>query len=84
MNGLVPAVVVGGGLGGLGVVRSLRRGRLPVVVIDTTRYRPAMLSRSCRHVVVDRLFGRPLIDGLLNLQKESYTPREPLACRSLS
>src|SRR5712691_5034617 len=66
----IPAVVVGGGLGGLGVVRSLRRGHVPVVVVDASRSRPAMWSRWCRHVTVDRLYGRTLIDGLIALKRQ--------------
>jgi len=70
MHESIPAVVVGGGLGGLGVVRSLRRGHVPVVVVDASRSRPAMWSRWCRHVTVDRLYGRTLIDGLIALKRQ--------------
>jgi D-aspartate ligase len=68
VHGSVPAVVVGGDLSGLGIARSLWLDRVPVFVV-TTKHRPAMWSRSCRSVVVDRLYGEPLVAGLLDLQR---------------
>lgn len=67
MHATIPAVVVGANLNGLGVARSLRRGNVPVYVVDTSRQRPAMWSHACRAVIVDQLHGRPLIHGLLDL-----------------
>ena len=69
MINTTPAVVIGADLNGLGVVRSLARGRVPCVVVDTTRQRAAMWSRHCRKMVVDELHGRSLIDRLLALAK---------------
>lgn len=68
--GRVPAVVVGGNLNGLGVVRSLARGRVPVVVLDTTRRCPAAWSRHCRFRLVPSLAGEVLIDALVRLAAE--------------
>jgi D-aspartate ligase len=70
MINTAPAVVVGAGLNGLGVVRSLARGAVPTIVMDTTRWCPAMWSRFCRTAVVDSLDGRSLVDNLLALQKK--------------
>ena len=42
MGKLPPAVVVGANLNGLGLARSLRRGGMPVFVLDTSRWFPAM------------------------------------------
>jgi len=67
MHATIPAVVVGANLNGLGVVRSLRRGGVPVYVVDTSRQRPAMWSHACRPVIVDQLHGRTLIHSLLDL-----------------
>lgn len=64
----VPAVVVGAELNGLGVVRSLARGRVPTILVDTTRRHAAMWSRRCRTAVVDKLSGQALVDGLLGLR----------------
>ncbi len=44
-DSLVPAVVVRGEVNGLGVVRSLAQGGVPVIVADTTLWRAAMWSR---------------------------------------
>ena len=64
---MIPAVVVGANLNGLGLVRSLRRGGMPLAIVDTTRRRPAMWARGCRKVIVERLHGRALVNGLLDL-----------------
>jgi D-aspartate ligase len=48
----------------LGVVRSLRRGRMPTFLVATTRWCPAAWNRSCRLVRLPSLDGRNLIDGL--------------------
>lgn len=60
----VPAVVVGGSLNGLGVVRSLARGGVPVVLVETTRQCPAAWSRHCAFFRVRSLWGAELIDAL--------------------
>jgi len=62
------AVVVGAALNGLGVVRSLARGGVPTIVMDTTYGRAAMWSRFARPVIVEELYGRKLVDGLMALQ----------------
>lgn len=65
-----PAVVVGSQVNGLGVVRSLATAGVPVTVVDDNLRGAAMWSRwSSRHLV-DHTFGRPLVDGLLQLQKK--------------
>ena len=63
------AVVVGAELNGLGVVRSLARGGVPTIVMDTTYGRAAMWSRFARPVIVEKLYGRKLVDGLMALQR---------------
>ncbi len=63
------AVVAGAELNGLGVVRSLARGGVPTIVLDTTYGRAAMWSRFARPVIVEELYGRKLVDGLLALQR---------------
>lgn len=53
--GRVPAVVIGGGINGLGVLRSLAQAYdVPVVVVDSDRQQPAMRSRYGRKVVYRR------------------------------
>ena len=63
----VPAVVVGGTLNGLGVVRSLARGRMPIYLLDTTRRCAAGWSRHSTFLRVAALDGRTLIDALVVL-----------------
>lgn len=70
MINTAPAVVVRAGLNGLGVIRSLARGTVPTIVIDTMRWQPAMWSRYCRTEVVENLDGQDLVDNLLALQKK--------------
>jgi D-aspartate ligase len=70
----VPAVVVGGSLNALGVVRSLSAGRMPIYMLETTRQCAAGWSRHCTHVPVPTLDGRELIDALVDLAGR-------LACR---
>jgi D-aspartate ligase len=65
-----PAVVVGAQLNGLGVVRSLPKGGMPIIVIGKSLQHAAIWSRwSTRHIV-SQLFGQPLVDTLLKLHAE--------------
>jgi D-aspartate ligase len=64
----IPAVVVGGaGACGLGLVRSLSRADIPVILVDEDRYAPAMHTRFARKVVISRLSGPSLVRDLLAL-----------------
>ncbi len=63
----VPAVVVGGDLSGLGVVRSLAHGRMPIYVLDPDRDCPAGRSRHASFVPVPALEGPGLIEALKEL-----------------
>jgi D-aspartate ligase len=65
----VPAVIIGGGLNALGIVRSLGIEGVPLVVVDTDPKSPAMRSRYGRKVVVASLEGNSLIVSLLQLEK---------------
>jgi predicted ATP-grasp superfamily ATP-dependent carboligase len=58
------AVVVGRNLNALGIVRSLAAGDVPVVLVCTSRFDVAALSRHCRIEVVRALSGRELIEAL--------------------
>lgn len=64
----VPAVVVLGGLNGLGITRSLGRGDITTYVVDSNRLHPGMWSRYARPVHSQGIEGRDLIDSLLKLQ----------------
>jgi predicted ATP-grasp superfamily ATP-dependent carboligase len=62
-----PAVVIGADTGALGVVRSLGRGGVPVIVVNDDARCPAMHSRYARPFLVDSISGLALVDGLLDL-----------------
>jgi len=63
-----PAVVVGAQGNGLGVVRSLAAAGVPAIVVGDNFRDAAMWSRRCKSHLVERSYGRPLVDGLLKLQ----------------
>lgn len=63
----LPAVVVGGGLNALGIVRSLGSEGVPLFVLDADRRSPAMRSRYGCKMPVPSLEGRDFIQRLLAL-----------------
>ncbi len=65
----VPAVVVEGTLNGLGVVRSLSRGGMPIYLLETTARCAARWSRHCHFRRVTGLDGRGLADALVSLSR---------------
>ena len=74
MRTAVPAVVVGGNLNSLGVVRSLARNHIPTYVMSTGRNCPAAWSRHAKFVRAQSLQGDALIGALLALARQ-------LSCR---
>jgi D-aspartate ligase len=64
---VTPAVVVGGSLNALGVVRSLSAGAMPIYLLDTTRACAAAWSRHCHFVRIAALDGKPLVEALVAL-----------------
>lgn len=63
----LPAIVIGGGINALGVVRSLGSAGVPLIVVDTHARSPAMRSRYGRKLVAPALEGDGLIRFLLGL-----------------
>lgn len=61
----MPAVVIGGGVNALGIVRSLGAAGIPVVVMDTDVKAPAMRSKYAKKIVVPVLEGQDFIDQLI-------------------
>jgi len=76
MQSNVPAVVVGGTLNNLGVVRSLSRAGMPIYLLETTRMCAAGWSRHCQFVPIPSLEGSSLIDSLVALR--SQLPERPV------
>lgn len=70
----IPAVIVGGGLNALGIVRSLGNEGVPVIVVDTEFRSPAMRSRYGRKIMVPILEGADFVDRLLALAKNFPSP----------
>ena len=66
------AVIVGLGMTGLGVVRSLSRHGVPLVAVDTLPRRASGWTRLCRKVFVDP--RRDLWDEVLEVGRRSGTP----------
>jgi predicted ATP-grasp superfamily ATP-dependent carboligase len=63
------AVVVGGGPGGLGIIRSLAPQGVACYLAVSTGFEPAAWSRFCRPVVLQTMYGEALIEGLLRLRR---------------
>lgn len=70
----LPAVVTGGGLNALGVVRSLAAGDMAIHVLDNDARSPAMRSRHATAHRVPSLEGEALIEHLLALARTEPTP----------
>jgi D-aspartate ligase len=70
----VPAVVVEGTLNGLGVVRSLAHGRMPIYLLDNHAASAVRWSRYCQYVRIPAPQGRSLVSALVDLGRR-------LACR---
>lgn len=68
------AVVIGGGLNALGIVRSLGAAGVPLTVIDSDARAPAMRSRYGRKLLVPQTEGDVLVDSLLTLAATFRTP----------
>jgi predicted ATP-grasp superfamily ATP-dependent carboligase len=69
MSGHPAAVVVGGDLNGLGVVRSLARAGISTFVLDTDLSKPTMRTRFGRKRRIGALSGNGLIESLLQLRE---------------
>jgi D-aspartate ligase len=69
VNQNMPAVVVGGGLNALGIVRSLGQAGIPLIVVDTDLKSPAMRSRFGRKVVCAALDGDAFLACLQELAR---------------
>jgi predicted ATP-grasp superfamily ATP-dependent carboligase len=70
----VAAVVVGGGLNGLGVVRSLAGHGIPIVAVDTQASAAALWSRYARPRLIRSLSGREFVEDMLRLGESFNQP----------
>jgi predicted ATP-grasp superfamily ATP-dependent carboligase len=67
---MINAIVVGGGLGGLGLVRSLAPHAIICHLVAKGRNSAEMWSRFCRPIAVDSLHGDALISSLLRIRHQ--------------
>jgi D-aspartate ligase len=74
MKARTPAVIVGGTLNALGVVRSLARVGMPIHLVVTTRWHTAAWSRFCHVERFLSVCGHNLIDGLKQLSTRLGEP----------
>ena len=74
----VPALVLGAGVNGLGVARSLARAGVPVWLLDSDDRRPEMYTRAAKPLKIDVLHGETLIEELLRLSAERFSAQRPV------
>jgi D-aspartate ligase len=64
----IPAVIIGGrGPGTLGMIRSLGRAKIPVILLDENAFSPAMHSVYVHKAIISRTSGLPMVKELLAL-----------------
>lgn len=73
-----PAVVVGAGINGLGVARSLIRAGVPTWLLDADVHRPGMYTRKVHPVRIASLHGDALIDELLRVAINRFAEVRPV------
>ena len=73
-----PGVVVGAGINGLGVARSLARERVPVWLLDSDARRPEMSTRAAHAVTVRSVHGEALIEDLVRLAETRFPAVRPV------
>jgi D-aspartate ligase len=74
----VPAVVIGAGINGLGVARSLYRARIPAWILDKDPRRPEMHTRAARAHRLAGMHGSALVGGLLALAHSVFEGHRPV------
>lgn len=78
MTFTVPAVVVGGGINGLGVARSLASARVPVWLLDKDPDQPGMHTRNATPVRLPTLAGPELVEALVAISEREFKRCKPV------
>ncbi|HET7299054.1 MAG TPA: FAD-dependent oxidoreductase, partial [Oleiagrimonas sp.] len=78
MTADVPALVLGSGINGLGVARSLARAQAPTWLLDADLRRAEMHTRSASVLPVRALHGETLIDDLIRLSASRFGGSRPV------
>ena len=73
-----PAVVVGAGVNGLGVARSLARAQVPVWLLNVDVRRPEMHTCAARPLKISALQGEALIDDLVRFGTTRFRELRPV------
>ncbi len=73
-----PAVVLGAGLNGLGVARSLARAHVPVWLLDCNELRPEMYTRAAKALKIGALHGETLVEELVRLGDGQFSGLRPV------
>ena len=74
----VPAMVLGAGINGLGVARSLAQARVAVWLLDSDLRRPEMRTRTAKPVAIRALSGEALIQSLWELGETVFQRQRPV------
>lgn len=78
MTADVPALVLGAGINGLGVARSLARARVPVWLADSDARRVELHTRAANVLTLDALHGEALVDDLVRLGASRFRGLRPV------
>ena len=73
-----PAVVLGAGLNGLGVARSLARAHVPVWLLDSDDRRVEMYTRAAKSLKIGALHGDTLVEELVRLGEGQFSGLRPV------
>ncbi|TAM61116.1 MAG: FAD-dependent oxidoreductase [Rhodanobacter sp.] len=73
-----PAVVLGAGVNGLGVARSLARMQVPVWLLDPDERCPAMQTRAAKPLKVSASHGETLVEELVRLGAARFSGSRPV------
>jgi len=73
-----PAVVLGAGVNGLGVARSLARARVPVWLLDTDMRHPEMHTRAAKPLQIRATHGETLVEDLVRLNTARFSGVRPV------
>ncbi len=78
MTAMTPAVVLGAGINGLGVARSLARAQVPVWLLDADPQRAELRTRAAKPQVIATLNGDGLIDELVRVGSTQFVGQRPV------
>ncbi|KZC41791.1 MULTISPECIES: carboxylate--amine ligase [Rhodanobacter] len=73
-----PAVVLGAGVNGLGVARSLAHARVPVCLLDTDMRRAEMHTRAAQPLQIHATHGETLVEDLVRLGTMRFSGVRPV------